>query len=481
MITITLLDHVNCHFDGLNSVETKTIIDKTGIREKDSFMSPAFQLGEWDGKTSQFSEDGFCFNYMIEDVVNILINVYDYEDHEFELVDERPHLLPDHIPDISADFLIEETGLMLRDKQVIAINKAKDERKGMLDLATNAGKTFICLALSKILDPYIKTVIVVPSENLAKQTYKDYQNSKLNCLLLHKNIKPDKREEAIHSHRHIIVTTKLFQNTYQYFNDDTYGFFIDEAHKFGEVLAGILRFDMGNSPVRLGLTGSVPSDKFKRHMTFCHLGGDILMRVTQKELIDAEHASTIDIKMHITEHKEIEEIFAELIRKGHFDWSLEQDYLLNNQERIERIGDFIKLLEPKNTLILCHPQLGSKLSEYLGIPLIHDKTKPEQRLEWLDGFNTKEDHNQLASFDTTGTGLSYNRIFRLINIDIGKDETKILQGIGRVMRLDGELDHADIIDISANTMYSKKHRKERIKIYKREEHPFTIVLKKIII
>lgn len=472
MITLTLLDEVNCHFGGLHRMDVAKIVEMTKITEKGAHMKAAFKLGEWDGKVSLFSDDGFCFTYMIPQVIAILLEYCEYSEDDFEIIDERENVLPEEIPLVDENFLIDEIGFPFRPHQLESVNLVITERKGMLNLATNAGKTWICLAISKILDPYIKTLLITPSESLCEQTYREYEKSDLSTLWLNPKVKPKNREKMIKSHRHIITTDKLFQNTVQYFQDEPYGLMIDEAHRFGDVLADLLRFDMNRSPVRVGMTGTVPEDKLKKEKIYCHLGGGELIKVTQRDLINQKFASDIHIEMISTQHKEIEELFKSLISDDEYDWSIEENYLLGNKERAVAIGDWLQTLEPMNTLVLCQAEFGKILAKHMGLVSIDKDIPVRERKEMLKNFDETDDHFQIASFDTTGTGLSYNKIFRLVMIDAGKDKTNFVQGIGRVIRLDGEVNFANVIDISARTKYSQRHKKERIKMYKNESHSY---------
>ena len=96
-----------------------------------------------------------------------------------------------------------------------------------------------------------------------------------------------------------------------------------------------------------------------------------------------------------------------------------------------------------------------------------------------DKFATAMFDSNGSTSATSATGISQNYIHRVILVDSGKDETNVLQGIGRGIRLDGETNKCHIIDISANTLYAIEHRKERKKIYKREKFNFSPVEQRV--
>jgi len=479
---LILVDEINCQFQGLTMKELAHVRNQTSLPVAGAFMQLSYKQGIWDGKEALVDEEGITFQYMIDKVLDAL-EEYGSDLSSLEIIDERDQsIVPDGL-EVGSDWLLEESGYNLRHYQKAAINLIiGSQNKGVVNAATSSGKSLTCLGISKALDPYTKSVVVVPDENLAKQTFKDYDKSDLNVLLMTPKIKPKDREKAIKDHRHIILTSKLFMNCIEYFKKEHFALLLDEVHKLcGDVMLGILRFDVPHWQIRIGLTGTVPKDKLKKTKIFCHLGGGIILKVSPRELQDEGHASTVSIKMIKCVHRELEDLFQEMyeMKDGNgnrgYDWSVEQDYLWSNKDRAVAIAEYINSLDKTNTLILCHPQFGQMLAPLVSEQgCINDEVHPDTRLEWLSGFDTKKDHYLVASFGTASTGLSYNHIYRVILIDVGKNFSYILQSIGRAMRLDGVHNHADVVDISSNMLYSNRHQKEREKIYKDEKFDYAI-------
>lgn len=489
-IKLIIHDHVNFELQGLSQKEIDAIKKRTGIMVKGCFTTAAFKSKIWDGKESLFQEGeepgtGYGVLYELDKILDVLEELgYDI-DHDVSFEDLRVQPLPEDIEEVDDDYLMEESGFLLRDYQVDAINSAITLRKGILDIGTNGGKSWICVGISKAFDPYIKTVVIVPTEKLAKQTYADYSKTSLQASVLTASVPPKKRAAIIANNRHIILTTKLFINLVEEFQKDVWGIIHDETHTFGEVFADHLRFDMGHAPARIGMSGSIPkkdTDPFKRNKIFSIIGGGVLVKVRQRTLIERNISAELSIKMVETLHPEIEDVFDSMADS--YDWSVEDSYNLNNRDRITTIAEYIKknhAEDPVNTLILCHNGLGTILSEYLGCGLIVDETPSKERDELFNLFDTTDGHMFCATFGTSGTGISSNRIFRMYMIDVGKNETYIMQGIGRGLRLDGVIDKVEVIDVSSNNKYAKKHRTVRKRIYRREHFPFTEKPEKIMV
>lgn len=464
-------DFVNFQVEGLTPQEIRSIRKQTSLPVKGAFTTAAFKAKIWDGRESLFTEDGVGVLSELEKVLGVLEDLgYDLEDdihYDFKQPD-----IDLEVPFIDENFVKDYSGYAYRDYQMNSVNAAIAHRKGILDIGTNGGKTWICVGISKAFDPVLKSVVIVPSENLVNQTYADYKKTDLNVVALTKSVKPEKREALVKSARHVILTTKLFLNCYEYFAKDHWVVMVDECHQWGEVFSDILRCDMAHCPVRIGLTATLPKesvDIFKRHCITSIIGGGILEQVKQEELIARGISSAMKIKVISTSDYEMEE----LSEAKEFDWSIEESYLRTNINRVEAIADYIKTFDVKNTLILCHAAFAIRLGEILGYPVIVDETPTTQREAWFAEFDTRDDMVLIATFGCAGTGISINRIFREFMIDVGKNETYILQGIGRGLRLDGVHNSIELIDIYARTKYSMRHLKERLKIYKNESFDYS--------
>ena len=64
--------------------------------------------------------------------------------------------------------------IILRDYQVKVINDFIANPQCLQEIATGAGKTIITATLSKLCQPYGRTIIIVPNKSLVTQTEEDY-------------------------------------------------------------------------------------------------------------------------------------------------------------------------------------------------------------------------------------------------------------------------------------------------------------------
>lgn len=463
-IKLHLIDEVNIYFEGLPKKDARYVVEKTKKSVKGAFQTADFKLGKWDGKESQFTEEGYGFAYMLDKILDILEQDLLYNIDEFELVDHRmSDPIPEDIEPIDNTYL-SNMGITLHDHQVDSVNTTIEKRKGIINVATSGGKSAICVALSKKFGPYIPSIVVVPSAQLLNQTYEDYaKEGTMDVVKITKDDSAKKRLEKIANHRHIIITYKLLGNLKEQFESIQAVVIQDETHICGDIMFGIWRDELADCPVRVGMTASVPKDGQKKEKIMCHIGGDILNTTKTHELQDLGIISGCHIDVYYTHDNNVPDFES---------WDDEKKYLNKNKKRIQAIADFLDGLPETNTLILAHPQLGAQLAEKLNCGFVDKDAKTEYREELFNQFENHDEIRHVATFGTSSTGISINRIFRLVMIDIGKNTTAITQSLGRSLRKDGVIDHAAIIDIYANMKYSNRHKATRMGQYKSSKQQF---------
>lgn len=333
--------------------------------------------------------------------------------------------------------------------------------------------TVVTLGISKAFDGKLKTLVIVPSTNLVEQTYKDYQNSDLRSAMLLSKMSKKKRLETIRNNNHIIMTGSLFLSLHEEFQTEEWVLIYDEVHEFGEKTSLAIRQSLAHCQYRVGLTATMPADKkdmFKDGFIRHHFGDDLAV-IEQDELIKRGISSTIMIDC-IT-------IQTPLDNMSHadkaWDWDREMAYYNTNAIRFEGIIEEVRNECGGNTLVLCQPTLGHAAAEEIGAHFVDKDVPTDIRSGWYSEFENATDYVLFASFGCASTGLSINNIQTLILIEIGKDRTRIMQSIGRGLRLDGDTNSIRVVDISSGSKYACQHRKEREKIYKEEGFDFKLI------
>ena len=457
---VEILDEINVVLRGVKHEHIEYVINKTKKLVKGARHTARYKVGAWDGKRSQLTQHGNTFLFMLPTILPMLEKF----GYTFELVDHRSKesLQQEHIDKHFID------GFILRDPQVEAVNAVIDHKKGILDVATAAGKTLISAATSKYFNR--PSIVIVPSNKLLIQTHNDFKKCDLDVGRVGGKYKE-------WEHKHIIATYQTLKNHRERINRDTKVIQIDEIHAYMSedgVVDTILRNELRNAPVRIGLTGTVPKDKQHKEVLFTRLGGEIIYTYKPKEGIEDGYLSTLEISQHSIVH----EILIES------DWEREFRYYNRNEERLIAISNWIDELKHDKVLILTHPQAGIYIADTLGLDFIDQETPEDEREACYKKMDINDEPYYLvASYGTASTGISMDKIQAVVLIDVGKTFSRIIQSIGRGLRLDGVNNHLIVYDLYAKLIknykgkpysygFSLKHLKERRKIFKEYEYQY---------
>jgi superfamily II DNA or RNA helicase len=101
-----------------------------------------------------------------------------------------------------------------------------------------------------------------------------------------------------------------------------------------------------------------------------------------------------------------------------------------------------------------------------------DVKTPAKRLAVYDLFKDNDNLIVIATVHIAGTGLNIKRIFNLVTVDVGKSFIRIIQAIGRGLRIADDKDSVTVTDICSDLKYSKKHLKVRTNYYEEQKYKF---------
>jgi hypothetical protein len=187
--TIVIEDEVNIHIKNIDLPVKKALVNCVKYFLPDAKYSWKFKQGYWDGTTSFCTLGGRSYLNILDKLLVVLQqHDFDFEfddqrnthDFDFEKIDE------DYLSGITwpSDHRFAGQPIALRDYQVEAVNTCLDNLQGVNVLATGAGKTLITASLSKLIEPYGRSIVIVPNKNLVKQTEEDYRNIGLDVGVL---------------------------------------------------------------------------------------------------------------------------------------------------------------------------------------------------------------------------------------------------------------------------------------------------------
>jgi len=159
------------------------------------------------------------------------------------------------------------------------------------------------------------------------------------------------------------------------------------------------------------------------------------------------------------------------------EYDHEKKALIANAPRNKWIADFIVDLSASdgNTLVLVSSiPVGKKLQKMIGDEksvFIYGKDDTEVRQRVYALFETRNNITVIANVQIAAVGLSIDRIFNLVLLDIGKAFTRVVQAIGRSLRMASDKTHAEVYDIGTNYSFGSAHAKKRVSYYKEAAYP----------
>ncbi len=486
---VNILDEVNVSVTNLKGEHNKHFVDKYALFAANYFFNPKFKMGRWDGKIQHFSKAGRTFLYLLPEILRELAKM----GYKIELKDLRTANLvqPQNITeDIFSDYFHPDTGqpIILRDYQVNAVNKLLFDGNGICLACTGSGKTLSCAALLTAYTPYnLKTITIVPDQNLIIQTIKTYNLVGLDC-----GEYSGTRKTL--DHQHIVSTWQALQyNTYLMNSFDLV--IVDEAHGLtGPVVRSIVCDHAVHMPYRFGFTGTLPKEPIDE-LSVKIAVGQVKYNIEAKTLIERGILAKLDIEcvqlienvqeeyeQYLSEltHTQLQESYAKF-KAGYFpEYSAEKSWLQHNDDRIQWIADRIMLEHKQYGNVLCF--IGSipmsrKIASLIPGAIIvngEDVKNPKKRQKFYDLFETNDDVIMLATPNIAGTGLSINRIFVLMAVDLGKSFVRVIQAIGRGLRTSHDKKSVRFVDISSDFKFGKQHLTTRLKYYKDASYPYTI-------
>jgi len=241
---------------------------------------------------------------------------------------------------------------------------------------------------------------------------------------------------------------------------------VDEVHMAkAEVLKKLLTQNMSNTPIRWGLTGTVPKESIDFENIRASLG-EVVHRVKAHELQEAGVLSTCHVNIIQTqEWKEFGSYPEEL------------KYLVTDSDRVKWISSIVQgISETGNTLVLVDRiETGDCIIEHLPEAVfISGKIKSTKRKEQYREVATSDDKIIVATYGVAAVGINIPRIFNLVLLEAGKSFVRVIQSIGRGIRKADDKDFVNIYDITANTKYAKRHLTERKRYYNDAKYPYTI-------
>ncbi len=475
--TIVIRDEVNIKIEGLDLDMRRRLVTAFKYDVPYARYLPAVRLGRWDGKVSYFQLGGSTFTNLLPEILPLLeqynwdVELDDRRDYsvsfEFEPVTETTWAhksWPQGHP-------AEGDPIMLRDYQVEIVNNFLASPQCIQEVATGAGKTIMTATLSAAVEPYGRSIVIVPNKSLVTQTEKDYRNVGLDVGVYFGDRKELGRTHTICTWQSLNVLLKNTKNgtaadTIQDFIEGVVCVMVDEVHMAkADALKTLLTGIMSRIPIRWGLTGTIPKEKFESQALLVSLGpviGRLSANELQQQGVLAQcHVNIVQLQDHVE----------------YSNYQSELKYLLEESGRLDAMAELIQHVnETGNTLVLVdRVAAGTELVARLGdrAVFVSGATKAKDRQDEYDEVAESSDKIIVATYGVAAVGINIPRIFNLVLVEPGKSFVRVIQSIGRGIRKAEDKDHVQIWDITSTCKFARRHLTKRKAYYREANYPFT--------
>ena len=472
---LVIKDEVNVKFENLDLKWRQRLHNKFKYQIPYAFHLPAVKLGRWDGKIAFFGLGGTTYLNMVDEILPILEDggVYvELEDrrnqHNFEFTAIDKNYLSDiQWPD---NHPCAGQNIELRDYQVETINKFIQSPQSIQEIATGAGKTIITASLCKLVEPYGRTITIVPNKSLVTQTEEDFLACNLDTGVYYGDRKEVGRYNTIATWQSLNVLEKKAKNEhsteFKEFCEGINTVIIDEVHMAkADVLKRLLTGAFAHCGIRWGLTGTVPKAEYEFMGIKVSLG-DVTHRIPAKDLQEKGVLANCNVNVLQTQdHPEFKTYQEEL------------KWLTTDSTRMEWLAKTIEHIGTSgNTLILVDRiSAGQILQEKIKDSVfVSGSTKNADRKEQYDEVSTATNKIIIATYGVASVGINIPRIFNLVLIEPGKSFVRVIQSIGRGIRKAEDKDNVQIWDITSSCKFAKRHLTQRKKFYKEANYPYNI-------
>ena len=486
--TIHIADEVNVKISGLELTERRALMKLFSFEVPGARYLPSVRLGRWDGKVSFFSLGGSSYINLLEEIIPVL----DSAGYDIELDDTRDYTTSFTFDSVKEDTYsaimwpkghpVEGTPIMLRDYQVEIINNFLASPQCLQEIATGAGKTLMTASLSKSVEQYGRSIVIVPNISLVTQTEADYINMGLDVGVYFGGRKESGKTHTICTWQSLNV---LLKNTKAGTGETTIGEFlegvvcviVDEVHQAkADALKTLLTGVMAKIPIRWGLTGTIPKAKFDELALLVSLG-PVISKLAASTLQDQGvlancHVNIIQLQDKV-EYKE---------------YQTELKFLVSDDTRMTEIAKQIaQVNRTGNTLVLVDrieagEILQRKLSSFFSLlkdapdcKFVSGGTKSSARTEAYDEIATSDNNIIIATYGVAAVGINIPRLFNVVLIEPGKSFVRTIQSIGRGLRMAQDKVFVQITDITSSCKFSKRHLTQRKAFYKEAQYPFDLV------
>lgn len=454
-------------------------------------FSPKYKAGMWDGKirlfsprspylalglapraASFFKKSGYDINVDSGVIESFLDHTYEQDelDSWIDSCDLRNELGESITP---FDHQLESVHCMLKHKRMILVSP------------TNSGKSLIIflVALRRLEISDRKVLIIVPNVNLVGQMYRDICAYSDDTRITNSDVQEIYAGKDKKSKCKIVISTwqSIFKEDASWF-DDFETVICDEGHLATAQSINSIMDKCHNATYRYAMTGTLTGQKCHQLVIEANFG-PVKKFVTTKDLMDAGISAQLDVKSVIFNYDD--NIIGSLKKRTYDD---ELKFVMHLPERNNAIINLVSRLNGNVIVLFNNVEHGDILLDCSNgkqsdkkFFYISGRTSVEERKRVIAIMEKETNVVVFATYGIFSVGISVKNIDHLVFASSTKSIIRVLQSIGRALRVSQRKKMAtawDIVDnLSTNNRinYSIKHYLQRQEIFEREEFPIKVI------
>ena len=475
-----------------NDVYLTVETDKGIARELSDFFTfevpgakfmPQYRNRMWDGKIRLFSMQTGEIYFGLLSYIEEFAKRNDIEIEYKEGVKDEERLRDGELDTFIGRVSPQSKGknIQVRDYQMAALDYAIRNNRSLLLSPTASGKSLIIYILSVWYASKTESniLILVPTTSLVEQMHSDF---------LDYGFKESMMQKIYQGYSKNItkpITISTWQSVYKMQKKwfDQFSCILgDEVHIFkSKSLTGIMN-KMVNCKYRHGFTGTLDGTQTHR-LVLEGLFGSVNKVTTTKELMDSDTLAKLSVECIVLRYPD-----ADCKYMKDLSYQDEVDLIVRDERRNKFIVDLTKHLTG-NTLVLfqfvekhgdvLHTMINTSLTDRK-VFYVYGGTDTQTREEIRSITENEKDAVIVASYGTFSTGINIRNLHNIVFASPSKSRIRVLQSVGRALRLGDNKDAARLVDIADDFTHKGKqnftlrHFMERINIYNEEEFDYDI-------
>ena len=303
----------------------------------------------------------------------------------------------------------------------------------------NSGKSFSIYMLSRYLTEQGKRILlVVPSVSLVTRMYSDFMSY---------NWDLDEKPHLIFSGKEKYTNASMTISTYQSITNETVDFFdsfdaviVDECQQTIAVSIKKILSKCINAEYKIGFTGTLHEHETDALTTIGYLG-PVIYELRTKNLIENKQVSDLLIINTFLRYTQ-----EDIKKNKERNYQGEVEFINEEDRRFVVFDTICKIAKPKdeNILVLCmnkepmyrlKKHLEEKYGNEFDIELYYGDIKADKREEIRSNMEKSKRKILIGTYGSISVGVSIKRIHHVVFFSSYKSKIKVLQAIGRGLRL----------------------------------------------